>query len=175
MSTGLPFVCAVSLSRRAGAFPMDTFWSAAPEISRAGFRLRARRSGKVSRAGHGRPAAFRPGAGLLCARVSAECGEQLPGPWVWLVPPGEPGADVADEPRGDLEGAHLRTAGEGEAGHQGDADAGADQGAHEAVVAGAAGDLGTETAEGGEHVGGSADIAPAVDPAFARDLGQAGS
>ena len=96
------------------------------------------------------------------------------GGWVWLVPPGKPGTDVADELRSDLEGVYVRAAGEGEAGHQGDADAGADQGAHEAVVAGAAGDLGTETAEGGEHVGDITDIAPALDPAFVRDLGQAG-
>src|SRR5690242_18958334 len=92
--------------------------------------------------------------------AGAECGEQLLGGWVWLVPLGEPGADVAGELRGDLEGAHLGADGEGEAGHQGDADSGTDQGAHEAVVAGAAGDLETETAEGGEHVGDIADIAP---------------
>src|SRR6185437_16951771 len=113
--------------------------------------------------------------GRFRERASAECGEQLLGGWVWLVPPGEPGADVAGELGGDLEGAHLRTAGEGEAGYQGDADTGADQGAHEAVVAGAAGDLKTETAEGGEHVGDIADIAPALNPSFASDLGQAGT
>src|SRR4029077_1504737 len=106
--------------------------------------------------------------------ASAERGEQLLCGWVWLVPPGEPGADVAGEPRGDVEVSYLRAAREGEAGHESDADAGADQGAHEAVVAGTAGDLETETAEGGEHVGDIADIAPAWDPASVRDLGQAG-
>jgi hypothetical protein len=106
--------------------------------------------------------------------VLKKCREQLLGGWVWLVPPGKPGADVAGELGGDLEGAYLRAAGEGKAGHQGDADAGADQGAHEAVVAGAAGDLETETAKGGEHVGDITDIAPALDPAFVRNFGQAG-
>ena len=36
--------------------------------------------------------------------------------------------------------------------HEGDAGTGADQGAHEAVIGGAAGDMGMETAGGGEHV-----------------------
>jgi len=93
---------------------------------------------------------------------------------VRLVPLGGPGAEVAGGFRRDREVAHLRAAGEGEAGHQGDADAGADQGAHEAVVAGAAGDPRTEAAEGGEQVDQIAGIAPALDPAFARDVGQAG-
>jgi hypothetical protein len=43
---------------------MDTSWSVTPEISCvAGTRLRARGSGEASRAGDGREAAFRPGAG----------------------------------------------------------------------------------------------------------------
>ena len=89
------------------------------------------------------------------------------------MPFGEAGADVADGLGGDLEVAHLRAAGESEAGHQGDADTGADQGAHEAVVAGTAGGTRTEAAEGGEHVGDVADLAPPLDPAVAGDLGQA--
>jgi hypothetical protein len=74
---------------------------------------------------------------------------------------------------GDLQVAHFWAAGEGEAGHEGDADTGADEGAHEAVVAGAAGDTGVEAAEGGEHVDDSAGVAPSLDPAFAGELGQA--
>lgn len=65
----------------------------------------------------------------------------------------------------------LGVGGKGETGYQGDA--GADQGTHEAVVAGAAGDLGPETAEGGEHVGDVAGATPALDPAVAGELGQA--
>ena len=105
--------------------------------------------------------------------ASAQCCEQSFSGWVWLVPFWEPGANVAGGLRGDLEVAHLRAAGKGQAGHQADADTGADQRAHEAVVAGAAGHMGTETAKGGEHVGDIADIAPALDPAVAGDLGQA--
>ena len=44
----------------------------------------------------------------------------------------------------------------------------ADQGAYEAVVAGAAGHLGTEAAEGREHIDRIANITPPVDPAVAR-------
>src|SRR5690242_1739327 len=73
----------------------------------------------------------------------------------------------------DLEIAHVRTAGEGEAGNESDADAGADEGAHEAVVAGAARDPRLEAADGGEHVEDAAGVAPSVDPAFAGELGQA--
>ena len=63
-------------------------------------------------------------------------------------------------------------AGEGEAGDKGDADPGSDEGAHEAVVAGAAGDTEMEAADGGEHVQDAADLAPPVHPAFAGELGQ---
>src|SRR5271169_123484 len=105
--------------------------------------------------------------------AGAQCGGQPLGGRVWLVPSGEPGADVAGGLGGNRQVGHQWAAGEGEAGHQGDADTGADQGAHEAVVAGAAGDMGTEAAEGGEHVGDIAGVAPPVDPAFAGELGQA--
>jgi hypothetical protein len=106
-------------------------------------------------------------------RVSAECCEQSSGGWVGPVPLGEVGADIPGGLRGDLEVAHVGVAGEGEAGHQGDADPGADEGAGEAVVAGAAGDTGMEAADGSEHIQDAADLAPAVDPAFAGELGQA--
>src|ERR1700753_2498752 len=106
--------------------------------------------------------------------LSAERGEQLLGGRVGLVPPGEPGADVAGEGRSDGEVAYLRAAGQGQAGYQSDAHADADQGADEPVVAGAAGHLGTETAERGQHVDGLADVTPALDPPFVGDVGQAG-
>src|SRR5262249_26126670 len=106
-------------------------------------------------------------------RVGTQCCEQSFGGWVWPVPPGEGGTDVAGGLRGDREIAHVGAAGEGEAGDEGDADPGADERAHEAVVAGAAGDAGMEAADGGEHVQDAADLAPPVDPAFAGELGQA--
>ena len=112
----------------------------------------------------------RAGAGL---RLRTECGEQLPGGWVRPVPLREVGADVAGGLGGDLEIAHVGTAGEGEAGDESDADPGADQGAHEAVVAGAAGDARLEAADRSEHLQDAADVAPPVDPAFAGELGQA--
>jgi len=85
---------------------------------------------------------------LLGKRASVECCEQSFGGWVGPVPLREVGADVAGGLGGDLEIAHVGAAGEGEAGHQGDADPGADEGADEAVVAGAAGDTGLEATEG---------------------------
>ena len=56
--------------------------------------------------------------------AGAQCGEKPLGGRVWLVPSGEPSADVAGELGGDLEVAYLWAAGEGEAGHQGDAGTG---------------------------------------------------
>src|SRR5215467_9917414 len=106
-------------------------------------------------------------------RAGTECCEQSFGGWVWLVPPREVSADVAGGLGGDLDVAHVGAAGEGEAGDEGDADPGADEGAHEAVVAGAAGDAGMEAADDGEHVKDAADLAAPVDQAFARELGQA--
>src|SRR5215469_14403299 len=105
--------------------------------------------------------------------AGTECCEQSFGGWVWPVSLGEVGADVAGGLGGDLDVVHVGTAGEGEAGDEGDADSGADEGAHEAVVAGAAGDAGMEAADSSEHVQDAADLAPAVDPAFAGELGQA--
>src|SRR6516165_5147437 len=106
-------------------------------------------------------------------RASTECCEQSFGGWVWLVSLGKVGADVAGGLGGDLDVADVGAAGEGQVGDEGDADPGADEGAHEAVVAGAAGDPGLEAADGGEHVQDAADLAPPVDPAFAGELGQA--
>src|SRR5262249_36604682 len=115
-----------------------------------------------------------PGLGLrLGERASTECCQQSFGGWVWLVPRGEVGGDVAGGLGGDREVAYVGAAGKGEAGDEGDADPGADEGAHEAVVAGSAGDTGTEAADRGEHVQDAADLAPPVNPAFAGELGQA--
>src|SRR5215469_9877016 len=115
-----------------------------------------------------------PGLGVrLRGRAGTQCCEQLFGGWVGLVPFGEVGADVAGGLGGDREVAHVGAAGEGEAGDEGDADPGADEGAHEAVVAGAAGDTGMEAADGGEGVQDAAGLAPRVDPAFAGEVGQA--
>src|SRR6516165_11291985 len=106
-------------------------------------------------------------------RASTECCEQSFGGWVWLVSLGKVGADVAGGLGGDLDVADVGAAGEGQVGDEGDADPGANEGAHEAVVAGAAGDPGLETADGSEHVEDAADLAPPVDPAIAGELGQA--
>src|SRR5215472_4714723 len=117
-------------------------------------------------AGSGRGLRFRE-------RVSTESRDQSFGGRVWPVSLREVGADVAGGLGVDLEIAHIRAAGEGEAGHEGDADPGADEGAHEAVVAGAAGDTGMEATDSSEHVEDAADLAPSVDPAFAGEFGQA--
>jgi len=74
----------------------------------------------------------------------------------------EVGAHVAGGLGGDLEIAHVGAAGEGEAGDEGDAHPGADEGAHEAVAAGAAGDTRTEAADRGEHIEDAADLAPPI-------------
>ena len=105
--------------------------------------------------------------------MSTECCEQSFGGWVWPVPLREVGTDVAGGLGGDLEIAHVGAAGEGEAGDERHADPGADEGAHEAVVAGAAGDAGMEATDGSEHIEDAAGVAPAVDPSFAGELGQA--
>src|SRR5215472_15930778 len=110
---------------------------------------------------------FRFGERAGIERAGMECCEQSFGGWVWLVPLGEVGAVVAGGLGGDPDVAHVGAAGEGEAGDEGDADPSADEGAHEAVVAGAAGDTGMEAADGSEHVQDAADLAPPVDPAFA--------
>jgi hypothetical protein len=107
------------------------------------------------------------------ASASTQRREQPLGGWVRLVSPRQVGADVTAGLRGNADVAHVGAAGESEAGDKGDADPGADEGGHEAVVTGAAGDTGLEAADGGEHVEYAADLAPPVDPAFVGELGQA--
>lgn len=105
--------------------------------------------------------------------MSTECREQSFGGWVWPVSLREVGADVTGGLGSDLEIAYVGAAGEGEAGDESDADPGADEGAHEAVVTGAAGYTGMEATDGSEHIEDAAGVTPPVDPAFVGELGQA--
>ena len=100
--------------------------------------------------------------------------EEAVGCWVPPAAAGAVDADVADGLRGDCQVTDSRVVRQAEPGDEGDADTGADEGAHEAVVTGAAGDAGPEAAGGGEGVQDAAGVAPALYPAVIGEFGQGG-
>jgi hypothetical protein len=100
--------------------------------------------------------------------------EEAVGCWVPPAATGTVNADVADGLRSDRQVTDSRVVRQAKPGDEGDADTGADEGAHEAVVTGAAGDAGPEAAGGGEGVQDGAGVAPALYPAVIGEFGQGG-
>src|ERR1700722_11625587 len=105
--------------------------------------------------------------------------EEAVGCWVPPAATGAVDADVADGLRGDCQVTDPRVVRQAKPGDEGDADTGADEGTHEAVVTGAAGGGGAgggggEPAGGGEGVQDPAGVAPALYPAVIGQFGQGG-